>query len=148
MTYANDRMSRTDPKLSSGLRISVMRLARRLRAERLDTSLTLNQLAALATLDRHGAMSPARLAAHERVQPPSMTRTVACLEQEGLVTRKPHETDRRQVVIALTDEGARLLTEDRKKREAWLARRLGELTAEEREVLRAAAPILERLAQA
>ncbi|MGH8867242.1 MAG: MarR family transcriptional regulator [Actinomycetes bacterium] len=137
-----------DPKLSSGLRISVMRLARRLRAERLDTALSLNQLAALATLDRHGAMSLARLAAHERVRPPSMTRMVACLEQDGLVTRAPHASDRRQFVIAISDAGARLLAEDRRKREVWLARRLAELTAEEREVLRAAAPILDRLAQA
>ncbi|MCW2613476.1 MAG: transcriptional regulator, MarR family, partial [Frankiales bacterium] len=66
--------TRTDPELASSLRLAVMRLARRMRAERADTSLTLSQLAALATLERHGAMTPRELAAAERVQPPSMTR--------------------------------------------------------------------------
>jgi len=136
-----------DTQLSSTLRIAVTRLARRLRAERLDTSLSLNQLAALATLERHGGMSLAQLAAHERVRPPSMTRTVAGLEQSGLVTRSPHARDRRQVVIEINEAGRRLLAQDRRRREAWLARRLAELTPDERATLRAAAPVLERLTQ-
>lgn len=137
---------RTDPGLSSALRISVMRLARRLRAERTDTSLSLNQLAALATLDRHGAMTLTQLAQHERVQPPSMKRTVGCLEDDGLVTRTPHPSDRRQILIEIAEPGRQLLSEDRRRREAWLACRLAELTPDERAKLRAAAPIIDRLA--
>ena len=137
-----------DSALSSALRISVMRLSRRLRAERSDTALTLNQLSALAILDRHGSLSLGELAAHERVQPPSMTRTVDCLRDLGLITRTANATDRRQVVIAISAAGVHLLTEDRRRRDAWLACRLRELSPAERDVLRAAAPILERLAQA
>jgi DNA-binding MarR family transcriptional regulator len=141
-------LTETDAGLSSALRISVMRFARRLRVERSDTALSLNQLAALATLDRHGPMSPAQLAAHERVQPPSMTRTIACLEETGLVTRTPHASDRRQSVIALTVAGSRLLAEDRRRRDVWLARQLADLTRAEREALAAAVPVLDRLASA
>jgi DNA-binding MarR family transcriptional regulator len=140
--------AKNDLALSSALRISVMRLSRRLRAERSDTPLTLNQLSALATLDRHGALSLGELAAHERVQPPSMTRTVDCLQELDLITRTPHPTDRRQVVIAISATGIGLLSEDRRRRDAWLACRLRELSPAERDVLRDAAPILERWAQA
>jgi DNA-binding MarR family transcriptional regulator len=141
-------LTETDAGLSSALRISVMRLARRLRVERSDTALSLNQLAALATLDRHGPMSPAQLASHERVRPPSMTRTIASLEETGLVTRTPHERDRRQSVIALTPAGSRLLAEDRRRRDVWLARQLADLSPAEREALAAAVPVLDRLASA
>lgn len=149
MSYANDMpiLTNADAALSSALRISVMRLARRLRAERSEASLTLTQLATLSTLDRHGALSPGELAAHEKVQPPSMTRVVAALEQEGFVERRPHPTDRRQVVVSLTERGRGLLREDRRRRDAWLSRRLHELSVEERALLRAAAPVLERLAE-
>jgi len=141
-------MTRTDAALASALRISIMRVARRLRGQRPDNGLTLTQLSALGTLDRHGPMSPGELAAHEKVQPPSMTRTLAFLEERRLVLRTPHPRDGRQHVVALTDEGRQLLREDRRRREAWLAQRLAELTAEERALLRAAAPVLERLGRA
>ncbi len=149
MSYANDmtRTLRTDSELASELRMSVMRLARRLRAHRLDSGLSLTQLAALATLDRHGAMSPGELADHERVQPPSMTRVIALLETRGLVTRVPHPTDGRQHIVTVTSDGQDLLREDRRRREAWLACRLAELSADERSMLLAAAPVLDRLAQ-
>ncbi len=140
-------LTAADAALSSALRMSVMRLARRLRAQRSEIPLTLTQLATLSTLDRHGStLSPGELAAHEKVQPPSMTRVVGALEQEGLVERRPHLTDRRQVVVSLTERGRSLLREDRRRRDAWLSRRLHELSAEERALLRAAAPVLERLA--
>ena len=135
----------TDPALASALRLSVMRLSRRLRAERVDTSLTLSQLAALATLDRHGPLTPGELAAHERVQPPSMTRLVASLEQAGLVTRAPHASDRRQVLLAVSPAGAEMLQEDRRRRDAWLAQRLRALDPADLAELRQAADILERL---
>src|SRR5688572_5650500 len=87
----------TDPALASALRVGVMRLTRRLRSQRADRTLTLSQLAALGTLERHGPMTPGELAAHEKVQPPSMTRVVATLESLGHVARAPHPTDGRQV---------------------------------------------------
>ncbi|MGH8892638.1 MAG: MarR family winged helix-turn-helix transcriptional regulator [Actinomycetes bacterium] len=132
-------------ELASVLRVSVMRLARRLRAERPDASLSLTQIAALGTLDRHGPLTPRELADHERVQPPSMTRVLAGLGERGLIARTPHESDGRQHLVSLTEQARDLLREDRRRREAWLAQRLTELSREERDVLRAAAPIIERL---
>jgi DNA-binding MarR family transcriptional regulator len=139
-------VARTQAGLASTLRISVMRLARRLRSERTDETLTLSQLATLGTLDRHGPMTLGELAAHERVQPPSMTRIVTGLEDRGLVVREPHVSDRRLVIVRLTAEALALLTIDRRRRDAWLARRLRELTPDEHETLRRAVPILEKLA--
>ena len=138
---------RTHTGLPSTLRLSVMRLARRLRAEREDDSLTLNQLATLGTLNRHGPITLGALAAHERVQPPSMTRIVSGLEERGLAVRQPDASDRRLVVVRITAEGSALLEADRRRRDAWLARRLREFTADEREALRRAAPVLEKLAR-
>jgi DNA-binding MarR family transcriptional regulator len=144
---------RTDPGLATALRISVSRLARRLRVERAaaglgEPDLSETQLAALATLDRHGAMTPGELAEHEKVQPPSMTRVISVLVESQLVRREPHSSDRRQVVLTATGAGHDLVIRARKRREAWLAQRLKELSAAERATLRAAAPILEKLSQA
>ena len=132
--------------LAHELRLSVMRLSRRLRNQRVDRSVTLTHLSALSTLQRHGAMSPGELAAHERVQPPSMTRVVVALEGMGLVSRTPHPTDGRQVVIELTPSAVDLLAEEARAREAWLAGQLQQLSAEERETLREAAVIMDKLA--
>jgi DNA-binding MarR family transcriptional regulator len=132
--------------LSHELRLSVMRLSRRLRNQRVDTSVTLTQLAALSSLKRHGPMSPGELAAQECVQPPSMTRVVGALESAGLVTRTPHPTDGRQVVLDLTPSAEELLEAEARAREAWLAGRLQELSLEERAVLREAAGIMDVLA--
>ena len=132
-------------ELASTLRVSVMRLGRRLRAERVSSDLSLTQMSALGTLDRHGPLTPRELADHEKVQPPSMTRVLAGLEERGLILRTPHETDGRQHLVSLTADAKALLKEDRRRRDAWLAQRLAELTQEERDVLRAAAPVIERL---
>jgi DNA-binding MarR family transcriptional regulator len=134
-------------ELASELRVSLMRLARRLRAERADKGLTLTQLSVLGTLDRHGAMTLGELAAHEKVQPPSMTRTTAALEERGLITRVSSAVDRRMVLIGISAEGLALLRADRKLREAWLAGRFEQLTVDERRLLHAVAPLLDRLAQ-
>jgi DNA-binding MarR family transcriptional regulator len=145
------QQTRSDAGLASALRISVSRLARRLRAERLakglEPGLSDTQLAALAALERHAAMTPGELADHEKVQPPSMTRVITALEERGLVTRGPHATDRRQVVLTVTEPGRVVVQQSRQLREAWLAKRLRELTPQERATLRAAAPILEKLSQ-
>lgn len=138
--------TRQDSELASALRLAVMRLARRMRAERADTSLTLSQLAALATLERHGAMTPRDLAAAERVQPPSLTRLAASLEEQGLITRTPHASDGRRVLLAVSASGVALLREDRRRREAWLAQQLAGLEPEERAGLEQATAVLDRLA--
>lgn len=153
MSYANDmptveKVARTDAGLASELRLSVMRLRRRLAGEvHPDNELSMNAMAVLGALFRYGELSVGELAARERVKAPSMTRTVNCLEDGGHVVRRPHETDGRQVLVALSDRGRATLLADRRRRDEWLARRLRDLTPDEREVLRRAAPILERLAQ-
>ena len=146
------QQQRSDTGLATALRISVSRLARRLRVERLvpeiaEPALSDTQLAALATLERHGAMSPGDLAEHEKVQPPSMTRVIAALVDWGLVTRAPHSTDRRQVILTVTPEGRSLVQRVRRRKEAWLAQKLAALSPQERATLREAAPILEKLSQ-
>lgn len=123
-----------------------MRLARRLRNEREDTTLTLNQLSAMGTLARLGPLTLGELAAAERIQPPSMTRTVSALEARGLVVREADADDRRLVIVRLSDKGTQMLAADRRRRDAWLNHRLRELTPDEREVLRRAVPVLEKLA--
>jgi len=152
MSYANDMptvemAARTDAGLASELRLSVMRLRRRLASERHpDNPLSMGAMAVLGCLFRTGDLTVGELAAHERVQPPSMTRTVNALEAGGFITRRAHETDGRQVVVSLSDAGRATLLADRARRDAWLARRLRDLTPEERETLRRATPLLERLA--
>ncbi len=143
------KLAKTDAGLASALRISVMRLSRRLRNER-DASddLTANQLAVLGTLFREGPLTVGDLAAAEKVQPPSMTRTVSCLADKQLINRNPHPTDRRVVVVSLNDAGHAVILESRRRKEAWLNHRLKELTAAERQILRVAAPIIERLSHA
>ena len=140
--------SRTNAGLASELRFSVMRLRRRLATEQHpDNPLTLNAMAVLGELFRNGDLTLGELAAREQVKAPSMTRTVNCLEEGGYVERRPHETDGRQVVVTLSDLGRSSLMADRARRDAWLAQRLRGLSTEERDALRAAAPILERLAR-
>jgi DNA-binding MarR family transcriptional regulator len=138
--------TRSRAGLAAALRVSISRLSRRMRAQG-DHSLSATQIAALGAVFRHGALTPGELAEHEKVQPPSMTRVISRLEEKGLLTRSPHPTDRRQVVLSLTEQGEKLLKEERRRKEAWLAQRLGELTPEERAILRQAAPILERLSR-
>jgi DNA-binding MarR family transcriptional regulator len=148
MSYANDMPFSTETRLSAALRMSVTRLARRLRAERAETHLTLSQLSALASIDRHGPLTLGELAAREKVQPPSMTRIVGILAERRLVVREPNAADGRQVVLSMSAAGVDLLYEDRRRREAWLAQQLRQLTPDELSVLKEAAPILDKLASA
>lgn len=133
-------------ELAGVLRAPLLRLTRRLRQERSDTSVPIGQLAALSTVMSSGPLGAGELAELERVQPPSMTKIVAALEERGLVTRAAHPTDRRQVVISITGAGRALILSTRQTRTEWLAQRLATLTADERLTLRAAVPILEKLA--
>ena len=152
MSYANDmstdvaKLVRTHAGLASSLAVSVSRLSRRLRKERY-SDLSPTQLSALGSLMRKGPLTLGALARSENVQPPSMTRTVNCLEDMGMVVREPDPKDRRHVLLRVSEPGLELLNAERKRRDAWLAQRLIELEPQERAVLREAAVILERLAQ-
>jgi DNA-binding MarR family transcriptional regulator len=130
--------------LAAHLRLAVTRTARRLRQEAGGgLSPTLN--AALATIERHGPLTPSELAARERVQRPTATRLIATLEERGLVGRTADPHDRRSSLIAITPDGAALLRDLRTRKDAFLARRLRELPAEDRDTLARAALLLERL---
>jgi len=146
MTSSNV-IRQTAAELSAALRPSLLRITRVLRNQRVDLSVTLTHLSAMATLRKKGPMSAGDLAAHERVQPPSMTKVLAGLEEKGLVTREPHPSDKRQVIIALTPAGIDLLDSERRQRDAWLSQRLTQLTPDERAVLRDAIPVLDKLAE-
>ena len=138
--------TQTPTALASTLRVSISRLNRRLRADRADgAEVTLGGLAVLARLHAEGASTAGVLAGHEGVRPSSMSKILEVLEEDGLITRRPHPDDGRQVLVALSARGREVLLADRRRREAWLARALTELTPEERDVLATAAPLLERL---
>jgi DNA-binding MarR family transcriptional regulator len=126
-----------------------MRLARRLRQmqdESLD--LTPSQLSAMAVLLNSGDQLMGQLAAQEKVQPPSMTRIVNSLEARGYVERRPEPRDHRQCLVALTDSGREVLLANRRRRDQWLAVRLAELDPAEREILRRAVRVLDKVNQA
>jgi len=132
-------------QLAAALRDSITRLNRRLRQQRPIGDLTITQLSALTSLELHGALTPRELAEAERVQPPTLTKIVAKLEDRGLVQRTPHPTDGRQVILAATESGRAVVVEHRRARDEWLAKQLVALTPEEREVLQRAAEILGRI---
>jgi DNA-binding MarR family transcriptional regulator len=91
-------------------------------------------------------MSAGELANRERVQPPSMTKVIAILEERGLVRRAAHPSDKRQAIIEITAEGLGLLDSERQSRDAWLSRRLAELTPGERALLHDVIPVFDKLA--
>ncbi|MEV6910599.1 MarR family transcriptional regulator [Amycolatopsis sp. NPDC051071] len=132
--------------LASRLRLAVVRLNRRLRAQRAGDGISLTQVSALSTLHKCGALTPGQLAAKEGVQPPSMTRVIAALEDMDYVERRPHPTDGRQAIVELSDRGRSYVIEQITAREIWLDKQLAELSTEEREVLSRAAEIIDRMA--
>ncbi|QUQ69456.1 MarR family winged helix-turn-helix transcriptional regulator [Kutzneria sp. CA-103260] len=136
----------TEPGLASRLRLAVVRLNRRLRAQRTNSSVTLTQVSALSALRKCGPLTPGELAAKEGVQPPSMTRVISALEDYGFVSRRPHPTDGRQAIVELTEQGAAYLRAEVSAREAWLDSRLAELDESDRELLAQAAEIIDRMA--
>lgn len=135
-------------QLAMTLRDAITRLNRRLRQARPVGDLTVAQLSALTSLELGGALTPRELADVERVQPPTVTKIVAKLEERGLVQRTPHPTDGRQVILAATEAGRTVLAQVERARNEWLAQRLGELTGEDRDTLRRAAEILQKVARA
>lgn len=137
----------TFTELASLLRPALLRLTRLVRNQRVDMSVTLTQLSAMNTLQKFGPMSARELAAHERVQPPSMSKVLASLEEQGFVLREVHPSDRRQAVLAITAAGEGLLDDERRSRDAWLSRRLETLTAPEIALVQRVLPILDKLAE-
>ncbi len=136
-----------DLEAVAALRGAVLRLGRRLRYQTLgDGDLSATELAVLGRIGRCGPMAPSALARAEHVKPPSMTKVIEGLEERGLVRRDPHPTDRRQCLISRTDDGEAFVLETRRRRTAWLAQEMGELSADERAALLAAGPLLDRLA--
>jgi len=133
-------------ELGHQLRHTILRLARRVRAERADNAMSDGRLSVLFMLANEGAQTLGSLSEHERVTPPSMNRTINALVEVGLVTRVADATDGRKVAIDVTDAGRRLVKETRRRRDAWFASRLNTLSADERATLDAAETILRRLA--
>jgi DNA-binding MarR family transcriptional regulator len=132
------------PQVASRLRLAVARTARRLRQEA-GGGLSPTLSAALATIDRHGPLTPSELADRERIKRPTATRLLATLEEGGLIARTSDPSDRRSSLIAITPEGRELMRTLRTRKDAYLVRRLAKLTADERATLAQAADLLERM---
>lgn len=130
------------------VRTGATRLARRLRLERSGPGETLLRLSVLAHLSRRGPMSAGELADADRLQPQSLTRTLASLEHDELVTRTADQADRRRSVLMITSTGLAVLAQDMRERDSWLAGAMaGQLTQAECRILRVAAELMDRLAE-
>jgi DNA-binding MarR family transcriptional regulator len=133
-----------EQSLTSRLRLTILRMSRRLRQEAVG-DVTASQQSALASIRLSDAPSLGELAAIERIAPPSMTRIVARLEEQGLVRRRPDVADRRVSRLEITEAGEALLAEIRSRRDAYLADRLRRLSKDELETISQALPLFERL---
>jgi DNA-binding MarR family transcriptional regulator len=128
------------------LRDAITRTSRQLRQEAaLESGLSPTASAALATINRCGPLTPSELAERERVKRPSMTRTLGCLEREGLVERTADPADGRSFLVAINEAGRERLTRLRRRKSAYLARRLRKLDPDELDTLARAAELLERM---
>lgn len=129
------------------LRVTVLRLARRVRSERsTDDDVTDGQRSVLFLLYSDGAQTLRSLSDHERVTPPSMNRTVNALEKAGLVSKETSAADARKVTIDLTPAGRKIVGETKRRRDAWFSARLAKLSPHQLQILHEAGPILRRLA--
>ena len=133
-------------KLSVDVKFAVMRLTRRLRAERSGDEISHAQFTVLAIISSRGPQGIGQLSELERVTPPSMNRTVNCLEDAGLVERDSSPDDGRIVLVKMTETGSTLVRETQERRGAWLSARLDELTPAQRSTLEDAAAILKEIA--
>jgi len=124
---------------------TIGRLVRQMRAAAAQHELSLTEIAVLGRLGRHGPATTAELARAEGMRPQSMSAAVAALEERGLVERKPHPSDGRQVNLALTEKGAALRSSAKDLKRAWLAQATSGLDEEERQALARAGDILKRL---
>ena len=134
-----------EQSVGAELRPAIFRLSRRLRKESGDEELSPSQTAVLGYLHRVGSASPAELSAFEQVAPPSMNRTLNSLQTAGYLIRSPGTDDRRTVSVTLTDAGDRVVQETRRRRNAWLDRRIATLEPAERLLLAEATAIIRKL---
>ena len=134
----------SEAELASRLRLVVTRLARRLRSQ-LPGEVSPSQLATLSSVERLGPLTLGELSNTERVKPPTMTKIVACLEEQGLVSRTVDEKDRRVAHVRATPAGLRFLEKSRQQKDAYLAERLRALDPADKAALDRAAVVLERL---
>jgi DNA-binding MarR family transcriptional regulator len=135
----------TTPELATMLRPLLLRVSRNMRSQRVDSSITLAELAALHTVSKDGPLTTRDLAAREGVRPPSITKVIAKLEDLGLLVREPHATDKRQWLLAATESGRALVEAENQSRAAWLSQRLSNLTPDERMLLLLIVPILAKI---
>ena len=131
------------------VRRGVTSLGRRLRLERSAPALTALELSVLGHLRRRGPLSPGELADAERMQPQSLTRTLAGLAEAGLTLRQPDPADGRRSQLAITEPGQAALRAEMEQRDTWLATAMGaQLTTTEIGLLRLAGSLMDRLADA
>jgi DNA-binding MarR family transcriptional regulator len=144
----SDENSAQQAAAATEVRRGVISLARRLRLERSDAGLTALELSVLGHLHRRGPLTPGELATAERVQPQSLTRTLAALEEAGLASRQPDPADGRRSLLAVSQNGQAALRSETEQRDDWLAAAMAaELTTTEMELLRLAGSLLDRIAQ-
>ncbi|WP_432824892.1 MarR family winged helix-turn-helix transcriptional regulator [Dactylosporangium sp. CA-092794] len=132
---------------AAALQIAVGRLVRRLRQTHVPGELTLGEASVLSRLNRGGPTTPGELATGERIKPQAMGTTLQALEQRGLVSRSPDPGDGRRVLMTITGEGRRLLTDRLQLKTKALAEAIGRLTDDERRSLAEATRLLERLVE-
>jgi DNA-binding MarR family transcriptional regulator len=128
------------------LRLTIQRLARRIRSMQSDESVTEGQRAVLFALNNDGPQTLGALSEHERVTPPSMNRTINALVTSGLVTRVSAEDDGRKVSIDLSPTGRTFIAETKRKRDAWFTQQLAGLTEEQRAIVDQSIAILRGIA--
>lgn len=134
------------PENDDELRMLLQRVARRIRNNRADGTMSDAKLGVLFRLEASPA-TPGLLAERERVTPPSMNRTLNTLEQSGLVTRASDPDDARKVIVTVTDAGLAVILETRRLRTRWFSQQLAALSREERAALEAVIPVLRRIAE-
>ena len=132
------------PELAARLRLTIARVARRLRQEA-GTDLGPAQSSALATIERHGPLAPSELAQRERIKRPTATRLVGSLVELGLVDRVPDPADGRGSILTATPPGRALLRRLRARKTAYLAQQLRDLPPSDAAALARAAEVLERM---
>jgi DNA-binding MarR family transcriptional regulator len=122
-------------------------LVRRIRAAAASHELSLTESAVIGRLAKQGPVTAAELARAEGMRPQSMGTTIAALEEMGLVERKPHPTDGRQMNIELTSKGLAVRNNVKDAKHTWLAAAIAQLDKEEQETLFAAGRIIRSLAE-
>jgi DNA-binding MarR family transcriptional regulator len=132
------------PTDTDRFRLALLRVVRNIRSHTIE-SVTPSQVAVLSTLIRHGPSTVGQIATYEKVKPPSASRIITALEEQGLVHRTPDPEDRRSATISLTKAGERYVEQVKQAEATWLGERIATLAGDDIDVIRAAIPVLERL---